>query len=136
VALSTVVFDRVDKEMAEAQGNPAALPGALTDGFELALYLGAGLAAIGAVITLLAITARDARKPQTGDEPLDARPAPQHAGGRVTGASPQEAGSRAAWRSRRIRPSLRGLPVRLVNEGPNVILLTLHCLRQKIDHYQ
>jgi EmrB/QacA subfamily drug resistance transporter len=54
-ALSTVAFDRVEQNLADAQGNHAALPGALTDGFQLALYLGAGLAALGAVVTLLAI---------------------------------------------------------------------------------
>jgi hypothetical protein len=54
-ALSTLAFNRVDDAMAEAHGNQAALLGALTDGFELALYLGAGLAALGTVITLLAI---------------------------------------------------------------------------------
>jgi EmrB/QacA subfamily drug resistance transporter len=85
-ALSTVAFDRVDKAMAEAQGDHAALPGALTEGFELALYLGAALAALGAVITLVAIATRGASKPGAG-EVLDARPAL---------AATQEAGSRAA----------------------------------------
>jgi hypothetical protein len=57
-ALSTLAFDRVDKLMAEANGNHAALPGALTDGFQLGLSLGAGLAALAAVITLLALSGR------------------------------------------------------------------------------
>jgi EmrB/QacA subfamily drug resistance transporter len=56
--LSTLAFERVDDAMAEARGNHDALPGALTEGFELALYLGAGLAALGAVIALLALTGR------------------------------------------------------------------------------
>jgi EmrB/QacA subfamily drug resistance transporter len=56
--LSTLAFERVDDAMAEARGNPEALPGALTEGFELALYLGAGLAALGAVVALLALTGR------------------------------------------------------------------------------
>jgi len=55
-ALSTVAFDRVDNAMVEARGNHDALPGALTEGFQLALYVGAGLAALGALIALLAIT--------------------------------------------------------------------------------
>jgi hypothetical protein len=58
-ALSTVAFDRVEGNMADAHGDPAALPGALTDGFQLALYAGAGLAALGALVALLAITRRD-----------------------------------------------------------------------------
>jgi hypothetical protein len=32
-ALSTFAFDRVDDAMAEARGDPSALPGALTEGF-------------------------------------------------------------------------------------------------------
>jgi EmrB/QacA subfamily drug resistance transporter len=56
--LSTLAFERVDDAMAEARGNPDALPGALTEGFELALYLGAGLAALGALVALLALTGR------------------------------------------------------------------------------
>jgi EmrB/QacA subfamily drug resistance transporter len=59
-ALSTFAFERVDERMAEAQGNHGALPGALTEGFQLALYLGAGLAALGAVIALLALSGRAA----------------------------------------------------------------------------
>ena len=62
-ALSTVAFDRVDKLMAEARGDHDALPGALTEGFQLALYLGAGLAALAAVITLLALSDRGGRAP-------------------------------------------------------------------------
>jgi len=62
--------------MAEAHGNQAALPGALTDGFELVLYLGAGLAALGAVITLLAIGGRDDQEPRARDAALDARRRP------------------------------------------------------------
>jgi MFS family permease len=75
-ALSTLAFNRVDDAMAEAHGNQAALPGALTDGFELALYLGAGLAALGAVITLLAIGGRDDQEPRARDAALDARRRP------------------------------------------------------------
>ena len=41
-ALSTLAFDRVDDAMADAHGDYSALPGALTEGFELGLYLGAG----------------------------------------------------------------------------------------------
>jgi EmrB/QacA subfamily drug resistance transporter len=77
--LSTIAFDRVDSAMAEAHGDHAALPGALTDGFQLALYVGAGLAALGALIALLAITSRHDRKERTGDGPLESRAAGQPA---------------------------------------------------------
>jgi hypothetical protein len=49
--------------MGEARGDHAALPGALTEGFQLALYLGAGLAALAAVITLLVISGRGGQAP-------------------------------------------------------------------------
>jgi hypothetical protein len=58
-ALSTFAFDRVDDAMADAGGDHSALPAALTEGFELGLYLGAGLAVVGALIALLAIGGRD-----------------------------------------------------------------------------
>jgi EmrB/QacA subfamily drug resistance transporter len=61
-ALSTVAFDHVG----DSHGDPAAL----TDGFQLALYLGAGLAALGVVIALLATGRRG------GVEPGDSRVAP------------------------------------------------------------
>jgi EmrB/QacA subfamily drug resistance transporter len=77
-ALSTLAFERVDDAMADARGDHAALPGALTEGFELGLYLGAGLAALGAVIALLAIRARDDQRTRTSDVTLAARAAHQH----------------------------------------------------------
>jgi EmrB/QacA subfamily drug resistance transporter len=72
-ALSTIAFNRVDDAMAKAQGDHAALPGALTEGFELALYVGAALAAVGAVITLLALKGRGGESRRTSDGPLAAR---------------------------------------------------------------
>jgi EmrB/QacA subfamily drug resistance transporter len=81
-ALSTFAFERVDQVMADAHGDHAALPGALTEGFELGLYLGAGLAALGAVIALLAVSAGDHQRARTGDVALDARAAHQGAAGR------------------------------------------------------
>jgi predicted MFS family arabinose efflux permease len=73
-ALSTFAFDRVDDAMADAGGEHSALPGALTEGFELGLYLGAGLAAVGAVIALLAIAGRDDRRERIAHGPAAARP--------------------------------------------------------------
>jgi hypothetical protein len=68
-ALSTVAFERVDDAMADADGDRAALPGALTEGFELGLYLGSGLAAVAALNTLLALSGRVGQgiaRPATG----------------------------------------------------------------------
>jgi EmrB/QacA subfamily drug resistance transporter len=78
-ALSTVAFNRVDDAMAEAGGDHAALPGALTEGFELALYLGAALAAIAALITLLSLTGRGGERQRTGDEALAGPAVPRRA---------------------------------------------------------
>jgi EmrB/QacA subfamily drug resistance transporter len=77
-ALSTVAFDRVESAVADAHGDHAALPAALTEGFELGLYVGAGLAALGAVIALLAIGGRD-RGPRTSELSLEPRAAAQGA---------------------------------------------------------
>jgi predicted MFS family arabinose efflux permease len=73
-ALSTVAFDRIDKLMVEARGSHDALPGALTEGFQLALYLGAGLAALGALITLLALSRRDKKAADTSETEASGRP--------------------------------------------------------------
>jgi EmrB/QacA subfamily drug resistance transporter len=81
-ALSTLAFERVDNAMADAHGDHAALPGALTEGFQLGLYLGAGLAALGAVIALFAVSARDDQRTQSSDVTLGARAAHQAAAGR------------------------------------------------------
>jgi EmrB/QacA subfamily drug resistance transporter len=80
-ALSTFAFERVDDSMADAKGDHSALPGALTEGFELGLYMGAGLAALGAVIALLAITGHDDQRHRTSDVAFDVRPAHQGAPG-------------------------------------------------------
>jgi hypothetical protein len=82
-ALSTIAFDRVERAVAEAHGDHAALPGALTEGFQLALYLGAGLAALGAVIALVAITAREDRQPRTSEGALGAQAARHPAGNAI-----------------------------------------------------
>jgi hypothetical protein len=62
-ALSTLAFERVDDAMADAHGDHVAMPSALTEGFELGLYLGAGLAALAAVITMLALSGRGSQAP-------------------------------------------------------------------------
>jgi EmrB/QacA subfamily drug resistance transporter len=59
--LATIANSRTDDVMAAAGGDPAALPGALTDGFQAAFLAGAGIAALGIVLTLVLIRSGDSR---------------------------------------------------------------------------
>jgi MFS family permease len=59
--LATIANSRTDDLMASAGGDPAALPNALTEGFQLAFIGGAAIAAIGFVLTLTLIRSRDSR---------------------------------------------------------------------------
>jgi len=47
--------------MASAGGDPAALPNALTEGFQVAFLAGAGFALAGLIATLVLIRNRDSR---------------------------------------------------------------------------
>ena len=60
--LATLANGKTDDVMAAAGGDPAALPGALTDGFQLAFVVGAGFAALGLVLAWLLIDSRDSRQ--------------------------------------------------------------------------
>jgi EmrB/QacA subfamily drug resistance transporter len=59
--LATIANSRTDDLMASAGGNPAALPNALTEGFQSAFLAGAGIALLGVVATLVLIRTRDSR---------------------------------------------------------------------------
>jgi EmrB/QacA subfamily drug resistance transporter len=59
--LVTIANSRTDDLMASAGGDPAALPGALTEGFQSAFLAGAGFALLGLLATLLLIRNRDSR---------------------------------------------------------------------------
>ena len=59
--LATIATTRTDDLMASAQGNPEALPNALTEGFQAAFLGGAAFAALGLVATLVLIRGRDSR---------------------------------------------------------------------------
>ena len=59
--LATIANSRTDDLMASAGGNPAALPNALTEGFQSAFLAGAGIALLGVVATLVLIRSRDSR---------------------------------------------------------------------------
>jgi EmrB/QacA subfamily drug resistance transporter len=59
--LATIANSRTDHLMASAHGAPAALPNALTEGFQAAFVGGAVIAALGLVLTLTLIRTRDSR---------------------------------------------------------------------------
>ena len=59
--LAAVATGRTDEAMTAAQGDPSALPGALTEGFSNAFLVGAGFALLGALLAFLMIRTRDSR---------------------------------------------------------------------------
>jgi EmrB/QacA subfamily drug resistance transporter len=59
--LATVANSRTDDIIADAGGNPAALPGALVEGFQSAFLGAAAIAVMGLVLTMVLIRSRDSR---------------------------------------------------------------------------
>jgi MFS family permease len=59
--LAAVANSRTDDVLAGADGDPAALPNALTEGFQSAFLGGAVIAGLGLVLTLVLIRTRDSR---------------------------------------------------------------------------
>ncbi len=59
--LATIANTRTQDVMEAAQGNPAALPGALTDGFNAAFLAGAGFAILGIIAALVMIRTADSQ---------------------------------------------------------------------------
>jgi EmrB/QacA subfamily drug resistance transporter len=59
--LATVATSRTEDLMTEARGDPSAVPGALTEGFQAAFLGGAGFALLGLIATLLLIRGSDSR---------------------------------------------------------------------------
>ena len=59
--LATIANSRTDDLMANAGGDPAALPGAITEGFQSAFLGGAAIAALGLVLTFVLVRSRDSR---------------------------------------------------------------------------
>jgi EmrB/QacA subfamily drug resistance transporter len=59
--LATIANSRTNDLMASAGGDPAALPNALTEGFQVAFLAGAGFALAGLLATLVLIRSRDSR---------------------------------------------------------------------------
>jgi predicted MFS family arabinose efflux permease len=74
--LATIANSRTDDLMATAHGSSAALPNALTEGFQSAFLGGAMIAVLGLVLTLVLIRSRDSRAHvELGSAPASARPA-------------------------------------------------------------
>ena len=75
--LSTIAISRTDDVMASAHGAKAALPGALTEGFQSAFTAGAGFAILGVIVGLFLVKGRPEEdeppvavgKPTLADEP-------------------------------------------------------------------
>ena len=59
--LATVANSRTDDVVAAAGGDPAALPGALVEGFQSAFLGAAAIALVGLVLTMALISSRDSR---------------------------------------------------------------------------
>jgi EmrB/QacA subfamily drug resistance transporter len=59
--LATIANSRTDDLMSSTGGDPSALTGALNEGFQSAFLGGAGIAALGLVLTLVLIRGRDSR---------------------------------------------------------------------------
>jgi EmrB/QacA subfamily drug resistance transporter len=59
--LGTIASSKTTDLLTAAQGAPAAVPGALTEGFRLAFLTGAGFAVIGIVATLLLVRREDSQ---------------------------------------------------------------------------
>ncbi|MGH2953555.1 MAG: MFS transporter [Solirubrobacterales bacterium] len=59
--LATIANSRTDDVVASSGGDPAALPNALTEGFQSAFLGGAVIAGLGLVLTLVLIRGRDSR---------------------------------------------------------------------------
>ena len=59
--LGTIASTRTENLVTAAKGAPAALPNALTEGFQLAFLTGAGFAVLGIILALLMIRGEDSR---------------------------------------------------------------------------
>jgi len=59
--LASIANSKTDSLMQAAGGDPAALPNALTQGFQIAFLVGAGFAVLGAVLSMTLISSRESR---------------------------------------------------------------------------
>lgn len=67
--LSSLAASKTDSVMQAAHGLPAALPGALTEGFQIAFAVGAGFAILGAILTLALIRTKDSKAAISAEGP-------------------------------------------------------------------
>jgi EmrB/QacA subfamily drug resistance transporter len=73
--LASIANSRTDSLMADAGGAAAALPNALTEGFQLAFIVGAGFAVLGAILSATLISSRTSREHAEAAQNGDAAPA-------------------------------------------------------------
>jgi Na+/melibiose symporter-like transporter len=73
--LASIANSRTDSLMEEAGGAAAALPNALTEGFQIAFIVGAGFAVLGAVLAATLISSRDSRAHAEAAQRGEAAPA-------------------------------------------------------------
>jgi EmrB/QacA subfamily drug resistance transporter len=73
--LASIANSRTDSLMEEAGGAAAALPSALTEGFQIAFIVGAGFAVLGAILAATLISSRDSREHAEAAQRGDAAPA-------------------------------------------------------------
>ena len=59
--LAAIANSRTDAIMEAAGGAPSALPGALTEGFQIAFLVGAGFAVVGAILAATLISSKESR---------------------------------------------------------------------------
>jgi EmrB/QacA subfamily drug resistance transporter len=71
--LSTIATTHTESLIKEAGGAPSAVPGALTEGFQYAFAVGAGMAVIGLLATLFLLDRKDPSPQQAETEALGAR---------------------------------------------------------------
>ncbi len=91
--LATVATTHTDSLMREAAGSTAELPAALTEGFQYAFAVGAGMALIGLIATLVFLDRSDVARRRAPPSPSPGPP-PRRAPGRRGGAESRRSGSR------------------------------------------
>ncbi len=74
--LATIANSTTNDALASSGGDPSALTGALTEGFQSAFLAGSGIAALGLVLTLTLISSRDSRAHVEIGQGADAEPSP------------------------------------------------------------
>jgi predicted MFS family arabinose efflux permease len=74
--LAAIANSRTDEVMQAAGGSPSALPGALTEGFQIAFLVGAGFAVLGAVLSATLISTKESRSHAAAAQRGDALPVP------------------------------------------------------------